>query len=235
MAVCHARANARMAVGWHTHRKPQGASPRDRAPAGAAAIHQAPIPGLQLAAEPTAIETGLAGCKPSLFAPIPLVGSKRRLTGPAYPQYHNVVAGNGKYDSVAAASIRAKYFLLYMFQKQIIFRSLSGDVNLFGKSPCCLIEGTPLGPRALWASCPNPLVNGVGVAFGTAQDDDPANHPASPRRCRSRKSPMNSSRLRPCCCRASCNEARIAAASSAEGCDPRHSSTSSSRLVELCE
>ena len=216
-------------------RKPQGASPRNATPVSAAAIHQAPIPELQLAAELAAIETGLAVCKPSLFAPIPLVGSERRLTGTAYPQYQNVVAGNGKYDSVAAASIRAKYFLLYMFQKQIVFRSLSGDINLFGKSPCCLIEGTPPRPGTLWASCPNPLVNGVGVAFGTGQDDDPANNPASPRRCSSRKSPMNSSRLRPCCRWASRNEARIAAASSAEGCDPRNSSTSSSRLVELCE
>ncbi len=74
-------------------------------------------------------------------------------------------------------------------------------------------------------------VSSVLPSLSKSSIDNPVDHPASPRRCRSRNSLMNSARLRPSCRRASCNEARMAAASSAEGCDARHSSTNSSRLV----
>jgi len=140
-----------------------------------------------------------------------------------------------EYDSVASASIRAEDFLLYVFREEIVFGSLSGRIDLLSESLCCLLEGIPPRPSTLRASCPNPVVDVFGVAFGTGQDDDPASHPASLKRCRSRNSPMKSARLRPSCRRASCNEAPMAAASSAEGCAARQSSTRSSRLVVSCD
>lgn len=170
-----------------------------------------------------------------LFVRIHLVGGERRLAEPAYAQHENVVTAGSKYDSVATTSVRVENFLLDVFREQIIFGRLSGDIDLFSESACCLLEGTPPRQSNLRASCENPTVDVFSVTFGTGQDDNPMDHPVSPRRCRSRNSPMKSARLRPSCHRASCKEARMAAASSAEGCDDCHSSTNSSRLVALCE